>query len=289
MQKIELQIRPSDCDMFGHVNNAVYASFIQQAISKALCFVGLSEDWTRDGDFFWQLKSFTIEYRKIAVFGDDLIANTWLVQTDRNTPSFACGIKHSETTKGTNTPQTICRSLSGWNRISRQSGEAVPIPDSIFADIPQNGGSLPRSFKLPEDNRQIKKYFWNHTVMISEISQDGHVQPDTIFDWVQESIFKASEEAGWPLERRFSMDFVTFQTRHDTEYLAFPRVGDKIQVTSSAIEVGRLRGTWYNEVHRIPQDDLLVRDYSTGVFLNLSGRPTTPPAEMMKDIQFGKS
>jgi acyl-CoA thioester hydrolase len=281
---IPLQVRPSDCDAFGHVNNAVYASFIQHALADTLAHLGFSMDWHRDGHAFWELRSLTIEYRRPAVFGDALTAHIWLEQPHQTHPTFGCEIK-AATPEGSQ--QSVCRSRSVWNRVSRQSEERLLLPESFLARFPRDAGVLPRAFDLPADSPKYRTYYWDLNVMVSEVGPNGRVHPQAVYNWVQESVFRASEQAGWPTERRLAAGFLTFQTRHDTEFLAFPEAGDSLRIASRVIEVRRLRGTWLHHVHRLSDGELVVREYTTGVFLDLTGRPAAPPSEMMKDLQFG--
>jgi acyl-CoA thioester hydrolase len=287
MTTSHLQIRPSDCDVFGHVNNAAYVSFVQYALAAALTDLGLSQDWTREGGCFWRLKSLSIEYRRPAFFSDLLTNAIWLEQPDLANPVFGSEVKRIQDPAGPDSEQPICRARSAWQRICRHTGEPVPLADSVLLGLPRTGGTPPRPFELPPDPVGLASYHWHHTVMVSEVETSGYVRPQSLYEWLQQGVFEASAQAGWPTEKRLAAGFVTFQTRHDTEILAYPCSGDSVRVTSRAIQVLRLRGTWYHEVHRLPAEELLLRDHSTGVFLDLSGRPTTPSDDMMNAIQFG--
>ena len=133
----------------------------------------------------------------------------------------------------------------------------------------------------------MKTYAWEKHVRRTEVDPTGHAQLKFVYNWFEESMVNATRAAGWTHERMREAGFFTLQTRHDTIFLGLPQVGDHIQVKSRVIEVLRLRGTWLHELYLMPQEWLLARDFSTGVFLNLDGRPATPPPEMMKDIRLG--
>jgi len=74
--------------------------------------------------------------------------------------------------------------------------------------------------------------------------------------------------------------------RHGNRCLA-PAPNDTVRITSRLIDARRLGGTWLIEVQNLADGQLLARDYSTGVHLNLEGRPAAPPAQIIQDIQFG--
>jgi YbgC/YbaW family acyl-CoA thioester hydrolase len=288
LAKVDIHVRPGDCDALGHVNNAAYINYLEQAFAEAVAALGYDTDWRREGEFTWQLRSLSIEYRAPAVFGDRLSAEIWLQEADLKAPAFGFEIQRTAGVGSAESSGAICAARSVWRRVSRQIGEPVSCPEAVLDGFSKSGGSLPRPFDLPEASPEIRAYDWNHDVAVYEPGVSGWVRAEAIYHWLQVSVDAACTQAGWPLERRLAEGFVVFQTRHDSQFFAFPKYGDRVRVTSRAIEVRRLRGTWLQELRRMPQGELLGRDYSTGVFLSPDGRPATPPQEMMRDIQYGE-
>ncbi len=82
-------------------------------------------------------------------------------------------------------------------------------------------------------------------------------------------------------------NFVTVQIRHDTEYFLPAVYGDEIEVVSRLYDLRRVRGTWLHEIHRAGTGELLVRNYSTGAFLDLQGRPAPAPQAMLDALLRG--
>lgn len=287
MSDLRIQVRASDCDQNGHVNNAIYLDFLEHTFAANMASSGWSTDWDRNSECFWQLKSLAIEFRHPAEFEDELLASLWLDKYDEITPTFGFEIHLSDTDSGDNLPPTVARARSGWQRLDRESGKPLPISPRMLDGFANGGGSLPRVVSLPEDSPEFKRYQWDHKVMRSELAPSGKVHPRVILNWVEEAVFNASEKAGWPTERMLEAGFLTFQTRHDTEFFSSPGVEDRIRVVSRLVDVRRLRGTWLHEIYDRSHDVLLVRDYTSGVFLNRSGRPATPPPGLMQDVQYG--
>jgi YbgC/YbaW family acyl-CoA thioester hydrolase len=283
---IDIQVRPADCDGFGHVNNAVYASYFELALAAELERIGFAEDWGPDGAHCWVPRTLVIEYRQAATFGDVLTPELWLVEPDPLQPVF--GFEITRAIGATESRQSVIRARAAWQRVTRDTGEPVPVPDTLLAALARAPGSLPRPFSLPPDVAEARRYHWDHTVMRAEVGPGGYAHPQAVYRWIEESVFDACAQSGWTAERRLATGSLVFQTRHDTDLVALPRVGDAIGVTSRVVEVRRLRGTWLQEIHRLPQEELLIRDYSTGVFVDLGGRPAAPPEEMMDQIRFGE-
>lgn len=281
------QVRVGDCDQFGHVNNAVYVGLVQQALAEVVSTAGLGADLQPDGDYWWQLRSLTADYRKPAHWGHALAAHVWLVDSTSTTCSVGCDIRREDAGSG-NQEQLLFRSLSTWARCTRGSGIAASLPDQVMAALQGDAATPPRAVVLPEDPPEVRHFHWDHTVMRCEVGPSDQAHPQALFQWFEESIFAATAQAGWSVERCMALDFVVLQIRHETEAYAMARRGETVQLNSRLVDVHRLRGTWLQEVRRQPGGDLLARNFSTGVYLNLAGRPASPPPGMMEAIQFGR-
>lgn len=284
---LTLPIRPDDCDSFGHVNNAVYISQFQYALATRLSQFGLAEDWLDNGEYFWQPGTLEIEYRQAAVFGDVLTAALWLSEPDSLRPVFGFEIRRSNTPS--EAPQPITRARAVWQRTTRQTGDVVRLSDDLLAAFPRQGGALPRSIKLAPDPPPVNTYTRHHTVQRVELGPTGRVHLQTVYRWMEESVFAATDQGGWPPEKRLAAGFLVFQMRHATDIRELPRQGETVEITSRLFDVRRFRGTWRQEIHTTSDRRLLVCNDSTGVFVDLQGRPATPPADMMHDLQYGPS
>ena len=281
MTLIPLQIRPSDCDSLDHVNNSAYVAYVQHAVADRLAGLGFATDWSESGPCRWAMQDLAIEYRLASSFGDQLAAQVWLAEADVLRPVFGCEIVRR---KGDDR-QVVVRSQARWQRLEADSGQPVSLPDALLTALAKDAGSRPRPFRAPEESDSVRRYWWQHRVERAEVGLGGLVHPHVIFEWIEESVLSASATAGWPIERCLASDFVVFQMRHDASFFSQPALGQEVEITSRLVDVRRLRGTWQNEIREAADGRLVVNDYSTGVFLNLAGRPTSPPPGMMEALQ----
>lgn len=121
--EIELAVRWRDCDAMGHVNNAVYATYIEQARVDFLEeVVGL--DTQGDG---LVLASLTIDYLE-AIEMDATVTVTLLVQ-DIGTTSIT--VSHEIRAGGSLKAEAEARFV----HIDREEGTPTPIPDHWLARI----------------------------------------------------------------------------------------------------------------------------------------------------------
>lgn len=283
-QGIPLQIRPDDCDAFGHVKNSVYLDYVQYALAKTMIQLGFAQDWMDDSELLWLLKTAAVEYRQPAVFGELLHAVLWLEQSDLSYPAFGCEIVKSDFS-GQHNVETVARVLTEWQRVSKSNGELMPLPQHTLSLFPRAKGGLPRQFELPSNEGKSRQYIWEHKVMQSEVGPGGRIVPQAIYNWLEDAVFDASAEAGWPAQKQREAGAFNFQQRHDTEIFNFPDAGETVQVVSRLLNIRESRATWLQEVLVLPEQNLCVLDYSTEIFVDAYGNPTTLPPMMLKDIQ----
>lgn len=286
MSSLHLQVRPSDCDFYGHVNNAVYVSYFEQALAECLTSMGYALDWQPQGEHSWQARSLTLEYRQAAAYGDALEGNLWLAIPDPVHPAFAFEMLR-QTSSRANATLPLFRALGAWSRYRRGTNEPQQIPAELMMRLPREGGSLPREPRGAPAASQAKRYFLNHIVERNEVDPTGQVHLQALFRMLEESLSSACNQAGWPVERWLAAGFFTVQTHHDCQILSLPKAGEDVRIVSQLVEVRRLGGTWLIEVQRPADGRLLARDHSTGVHLNLEGRPASPPSQILENIQFG--
>jgi acyl-CoA thioester hydrolase len=80
MQKfmIQLQVQHCEMDALGHVNNAVYLKYLEQAAIAHSEFLGFSLERYRELGGVFVLRRMTIDYRRPAIAGDVLEIMTWV-------------------------------------------------------------------------------------------------------------------------------------------------------------------------------------------------------------------
>ncbi len=83
-------------------------------------------------------------------------------------------------------------------------------------------------------------------------------------------------------------NFVSLQYRHDAEFFDAAVNGDEIEIVSRLIEIRRVRGTWLHEVYRAATNALIMRDYSTGAFLDREGNIRAGPMEVLEALTRGE-
>ncbi|MFT4956691.1 MAG: acyl-CoA thioester hydrolase [Brevundimonas sp.] len=117
-----VRIRAEDIDHLGHVNNAVYLRWVQDAVVR---------HWERfaDGEaaarFLWVALKHEITYRKPAFLEDGLTAAVSLIEARGARAQFRTLIRRGE--------QTLAEITSAWCAVDRHSHRPLRLPPATVA------------------------------------------------------------------------------------------------------------------------------------------------------------
>lgn len=270
------RVRVYECDLLGHVNNAVYLNYLQQATAEAWASVGASA---------WALRTLAMQYLAPAYIGDDLEVRAWASGFDGN--RVVCGYTILRLEDG----RDLLRARASWALPDREPG--APFVQEWPSAPPELPGVDP--LRLPSDRLSAHRYRWRHTVCSYELDASGGANPAQILRWVEEAKMVACTDVGWPLDRMSDADLMIVQIRHDSEFYTPLRLGQPIEVVSRICDLRLLKGTWCHEIYRISsavaegrrEEELVATDYSAGAFLNCSGKPQPAPTAMLDALLQG--
>ena len=72
------QVRHYECDAYGHMNNAVYLRYMQEAGIKAAAAAGFNPEWHHTNGRTWLPRRIEIEYLQALKAGDPVVIKTWV-------------------------------------------------------------------------------------------------------------------------------------------------------------------------------------------------------------------
>jgi acyl-CoA thioester hydrolase len=123
---VELAVQPEDIDVYEHVNNAVYLTWLDRAAWSHSAALGVPLGQCvalRRGMAAHRIE---IEYLRAAVRGDVVLAATWIVGTDGR---LRAQRRFQVRRKGDG--ETLARARIDYVCISLDSGRAVRMPESF--------------------------------------------------------------------------------------------------------------------------------------------------------------
>lgn len=121
---LQLRVRHYEMDALGHVNNAVYQSYLEQAAIEHSEYLGLTLETYRQLGCVFVMRRLSIDYLRPAIAGDFLDITTW-IQEVRGSRA----IRRYEIRKTDNVLIVTAEALWVW--VEPASMRPKPIPQNI--------------------------------------------------------------------------------------------------------------------------------------------------------------
>jgi len=275
-------VRRNECDAQRHVNNAVYQHYLEQATLDSWANAGCDASWFSAHKVGWFLKQASIEYKHPAVVNDVLDVTTWLLDSEDS------GIHHEYEFRRQSDGKLIAAARACWIYVDQATGKPHETPVGIRVLFGEPGLEAVKPYRLAAQALATGSFHWQHQIRRYEVDASQSVNPAIYLNWIEEAKFRAAATVNWPIVRMLAENFVTFQTRQDTEYFQAARYGDEIDIVSRLYDLRKVRGTWLHEFYRQGSRELIARNYSTGAFLDLNGHPAPAPQAMLEALLNGQ-
>jgi len=131
-----LKVRSYECDLYGHVNNAVYLNYLEAARVEFLSTMGLTLQALKESGFLLPIIKIEIEYKK-PLFAEDEIKVTvqWLLR-GKSSSVFEQKIIHTQS------GEVAAKAKITWATINLK-GKPIPIPETLLQRVQNTFNELP--------------------------------------------------------------------------------------------------------------------------------------------------
>ncbi|MBN8621421.1 MAG: acyl-CoA thioesterase [Anaerolineae bacterium] len=277
------KVRHYECDAYGHLNNANYARYMEEAAFEASASVGYDKQRYDSMGFLWLAHETEIEFLHPVVYGDTLEVKTWVGDFRR-----VRSRRFYEFRKAGH-PELIARASTDWVYLEAASGRpAVVPPEMIIAFAPEGLEQLhqpPRQRLSPPPPPPPGIFHQRRRVEWRDIDSAGHVNNSVYFNYIEDCGMQVSVAHGWPLNRSVSAGFAVIARSHHIEYKHPALLDDDLQISTWVFPEGRVSATRFYRITR-PADDLLLAEARTRwVWVDLAtNRPMRIPPEFIADF-----
>lgn len=281
--KRRCKVRQYELDSFGHVNNAVYVNYLQEAAIEASADAGYDMAWYQANGTRWVIRKLTVHYHSPAFYGDELEVTTWVSDIRRvrshreyDVHRLSDGVQ-------------ILRARADWVYVDVDSGKPVRVPGDAEANFDPTGEvpDLHVRLRNPEQIEGCHRYRSRRRVQNYELDAAQHVNHAHYLRWIEQAYFDAAASVGYSIPRMLETGWIVLQGGHEIEYFLPAQEGDEIEIISWVVEMGTLRGAWTHEVYNARTGQLLARDYSMGIFLDEGFNPRPLPEQALAAILAG--
>jgi len=278
------RIRHYELDFLGHLNNASYVRFMQEAAIEASTEAGFSPQWYRENGTGWVIRQLEIRYHAQVRYGEELEIKTWVSDMKRVTSHREYLLTRAHD------GALVARARVNWVYLALNTGAPQRIPE-YFREAFQPSDELEElgirmAKSKPTEN--VHRYRSTRRVQTFELDTMQHVHHAAYLNWIEQAYFDAIRAAGHPLEQLQPQGWSVVQRGHDIEYFEPARDNDEIEIVSWICEMAKVRGAWWHEIYNAQTGKLLARDYSLGVFVNTEGKLIVPPQEVVNEVVYGR-
>ena len=132
----QLRVRHYEMDALGHVNNAVYQHYLEQAAIEHSESLGFTFERYREIGGVFVLRTITIDYRRPAVGGDTLAITTWV--GEMRGPRAMRRYEIHRLSDG----ELLVTAEALWAWLDLQSLRPRPIPAVLLAAFQEQAGDV---------------------------------------------------------------------------------------------------------------------------------------------------
>ncbi|MFM8322615.1 MAG: acyl-CoA thioesterase [Chloroflexota bacterium] len=278
------RVRYYECDAYGHLNNANYLRYMQEAAFNASAAAGYGLEHYAGMQRIWLIRESELEFLRPLGYNQEAAVATQVADFRRVTS------RRSYVFTRTGDPQEAGPVATGWSdwvfmdtRLQRPARIPQALIDAFYPEgNPPDGmgdpfPSLPPA--PPGAFVQRRRVAWQ------EIDPVGHVNNANYAVYASDCGFAATEHFGWPWERLAQMGIGIYLRRLRVQYLQPALFGDELQISAWIYNARRSTAQRCYTITRVSDGALLAQVDTLSVWVSLqSGQPVRIPPQMRADF-----
>jgi acyl-CoA thioester hydrolase len=277
------RVRHYECDAYGHVNNANYLRYMQEAAFEASAAAGYDVARYQDMNRIWYVRGSDITFLRPLVYGQSVKVKTWVSEFRR----IRCLRSYDmyDAVSG----ELIARAVTDWVYLDSDSLQPITVPSEIVAAYwpdgpPEEIPSRERFPKAPDAPPSV--FSMRRPVRWRDIDGAGHVNNASYMAYIEDCGVEVAAAYGWPMTRMMENGFGIIARRYRIEYRLPAFLGDELEVSTWVSDPKRATVVRNYTVTRIVDGALLARAHVLWVWVELaSGRPIRIPPVFLDDFE----
>lgn len=263
--KRTFRVRHYECDAYGHVNNANYLRYMQEAAMDASAAVGWDERRYLAIGHVWLIRETEIEYLIPLKYGDSVEVSTWVGDFRRVRSRRFYELRRASD------GELCARASTDWVYVNRATGQPAPVPAEMiaaFAPFSQTITAAPRAHFPEPPPPPPGTFTMRRRVEWRDIDTAQHVNNAAYFNYIEECGIQAAFAAGWPMQRIIDAHFAIVARKVHIEYKQQAGIGEELDVSTYLSEVRRSTVVRHYRVARAGDGSLIARARTLWVFIN---------------------
>jgi acyl-CoA thioester hydrolase len=276
------RVRYYECDAYGHLNNANYLRYMQEAAFDASAAAGY--DFSRYAEMgqHWLIRETEIEYLRPLRYGEAVEVKTWVADFHRVRSRRMYEIR----LRGTE--ELAARGSTDWVFLDTGTGRPVSIPRPLAEAFFPEG--LPAAFppRRPFPTAPLPPpgvFEIRRRVAWRDLDSAQHVNNAVYLEYVEECGMQVIAAHGWPVARMSAAGFAILLRRHQIQYLQPAFLDDELLISTWASDVRRSSAVRHYQIRRARDRAVIANVHTLGVWIDLaSGRPIRIPPAFLADF-----
>lgn len=273
------EIRHYECDAYGHLNNANYIRYMEEAAFGASASVGYSKARYEAMGYVWLVRATEIEYLKPLLHGETVEVKTWAGDFRR------VRSRRMYEFRRVGESDLAARASTDWVYLEAGGGHPAPIPpEMIQAFMPEGMSETvpPRAHFPPAPPPPPGVFTLRRRVEWRDIDPAGHVNNAVYFNYIEDCGLQVANAHGWPVSRTEAAGFAVIARAHHMEYRQPALLDDELEIATWAAPEGRATAYRFYTVTRLSDQRLLAQARTRWVWVDLkTQRPIRIPEGYM--------
>lgn len=276
--EITFPLRYYECDVIGHLNNASYLKYMQEAAFEASKAVGYDRRRFQNMGKAWVIRETKIDYLKPVYYGQQVRVKTWVADIRR-----VRSLRQYELYTGS---EQVARAYSDWVFVDLKNNQPTGIPQQVVeAYLPgakvgpsQSRTRFPAEPPVaPEIFTQTRRVEWR------DVDPWGHVNNAVYLSYLEDCGMQLAVAYDWPWEKMEARQFAIIARQHHIQYTQPAHLDDILVIRTWIASIRRSTGLRFYTIQRESDQQLIAQCHSLYVWVDLStNRPIRIPDEFLE-------
>ena len=269
------KVRHYECDAYGHLNNAVYLRYMQQAGIEAAAAAGYTDQLLFSMNRTWIPRVIVIEYLRPVGYGENLEVKTWVDGVRR----VLSRRRYEFRSEGKSEP--VATAFTDWVFVDLDSGLPVTIPAEVMSafypeGIPKTAMQrtvFPQTPPAPPGVFQIyRRVEWGYTDPMRHLNNAAYL------NYAEDCAVQLTAAYGWPMSRWTESGIAFVARRNIIEYLKPAFLDDELTISTWLFDVRPASLIRHYEFAMQETGDSIAKMQTKWVMINIkTGSPIRIP------------
>lgn len=274
------RVRHCECDPYGHLNNANYARYMEEAAFEASSAVGYSQARYLELGTLWLARETEIEYLQPLRYRDEVKIKTWVGDFRRVRSRRQYEFYRAE--------ELVARANTDWVYLDANTQRPLTVPPEMITAFAPEGiteTTPARQHFPPQPPPPPGVFTMRRGVEWRDIDTAHHVNNATYLNYIEECSVQAANSFGWPMERSQREGFAVIARKHHIEYRQPAKLEDELEIATWVSTPKRATAYRHYTIKRVRDGELLAQATTLWVWVDIqTGRPIRVPDQFTADF-----